>query len=252
MQGDTETRKKKRRKKKSKFWYYLYAVVILLLTIINITLATLLLTHVQSIKVVGNKNSQKNEIIAWVKEDPLTVNSLYTLWKFKSHAYELPIYLKDVDVSLKAPWKVQINVSEKEMIACVLAESEYLYFDAEGLVLKKSYEHEEGTPLIEGIHVENAEQFEYLQVDNEKVFSYIVNLTEEVANQELSPDRIAWEEDSMNLYFGDICAKLGKSNFDIKLAQLKPNLAKVKGESGTFQMEHYTSDSKNFSFEKNY
>ena len=252
MQGDTEVRKKKKRKKKSKFWYYLYAVVILLLTIINISLATLLLTHVQSIKVTGNQNSQKNEIITWIQEDPLTVNSLYTLWKFKSGSYTLPIYLKDVDVSLKAPWKVQVQVSEKEMIACILSENEYLYFDAEGLVLKKSFEQEEGLPLIEGIHVENAEQFEYLKVDNEKVFSYIVNLTEEVADQGLAPDRIAWEEDSMNLYFEEICARLGKSNFDIKLAHLKPNLGKVKGESGTFLMEHYTSDSKNFSFEKNY
>ena len=110
MQEDTKAKQKKRRKKKSKFGYYLYAVTVLLLTIINITLAALLLTQVQAIDVSGTKNSQESEIVAWIEEDPLTINSLYTLWKFKFGHYTLPVYLEDVDVSLKAPWRVNVKV----------------------------------------------------------------------------------------------------------------------------------------------
>lgn len=251
MREDTEERKKKRRKKKSKFGYYLYAVVVLLLTIINVTLAALLLTHVQSIQVSGAVNSEKSEIISWIKEDPLTTNSLYTLWKFKSGSYDLPIYLKDVNVSLKAPWKVKVKIAEKEIIGCIAEGKAYVYFDEEGLVLKKASEYDEKTPIIEGLKVKNTGQFQYLKVDNEKVFSYIVNITEEIEAHDLEPNRLVWEEDGMNLYFEDICVKLGKTNFDEKVEELPPILEKLEGKNGTLQMEHYTSDSTTISFQEN-
>lgn len=249
MQEDTR-RKKKRRKKKSKFGYYLYAVTVLLLTIINITLAALLLTQVQGIEVKGTKYSQESEIVAWIEEDPLTINSLYTLWKFKFGRYTLPVYLEDVDVSLSAPWKVNVKVQEKQMIGCILVDNSYVYFDAEGLVLKTGSEYDAEFPLIEGLTVKEAELFEYLDVENQKVFSYIVNVTEEMKETDLSPDRLVWEDSSMNLYFEQICVKLGKSDFAEKILQLPPILEELEGKRGTLHLEHYTKDTTSISFEK--
>ena len=253
MPEETKGTKHKKRKKK-KFGYYLYAVVILVLTITNITLAALLLTYVQKWSVTGNELSSEEEITAWVKEDPLTVNSLYTLWKFKTGSYNLPIYLEDVSVSLKAPWEVRLQVTEKRIIGCIVEGESYVYFDEEGLVLAKASEYWEGIPFIEGLILEPSEQYGYLQAENEKVFSYIVNVTKEIEKQELAPDRIVWGEDSMNLYFGDICVKLGRSGFGEKVMQLPMVLKKLeeKGETtGVLHLEHYTSDSKSISFEKN-
>ena len=245
----------KKRRKKSRFGYYLYAIVVLVLTVVNISLATLLLTHIQTMNVSGNELSTKNEIVAWIKEDPLTVNSLYTYWKFKSGAYEMPVYLKDIQVSLKAPWEVQVDVEEKSIIGCVEADGAFIYFDEEGLVLNKTTEYGDDIPLIEGLQVQGAEQFAYLQTDNEKVFAYIVNATKEIEKHELLPDRIVWAEDSMDLWFGEICVKLGKTGFDEKVVHLAPILEELEvreEKKGILHMEHYTSDSKNISFEKNY
>ena len=250
MQEDTKGKKKKRRKKKSKFGYYLYAVTVLLLTIINITLAALLLTQVQEIEVQGTQYSQESDIMAWIEEDPLTINSLYTLWKFKSGQYTLPVYLENVNVSLSAPWKVKVKVQEKQMIGCILVDNSYVYFDAEGLVLKTESEYYAELPLIEGLTVKEAELFEYLDVENQKVFSYIVNVTEELKNTDLTPDRLVWEDSSMNLYFEQVCVKLGKSNFAEKILQLPPILAELEGEKGTLHLEHYTKDTTSISFEK--
>ncbi len=250
MQEDTKGKKKKRRRKKSKFGYYLYAVTVLLLTIINITLAALLVTQVQGIEVKGTKYSQKSDIVAWIEEDPLTNNSLYTLWKFKFGHYTLPVYLEDVDVSLAAPWKVKVKVQEKQMIGGILVDDNYVYFDAEGLVLRAGSEYDAQLPLIEGLAVKEAKLFEYLDVENKKVFSYIVKVTDEIQGANLSPDRLVWEDDSMNLYFEQVCVKLGKSNFAEKIMELPPILTELEGKHGTLQMEHYTEDSKNISFEK--
>ena len=250
MEGDTRERARRRSRKKSRFGYYLYAVTVFLLTIINISLAIWLLTYVQNIQVKGNVNSEKSEVVEWMQEDPMTINSLYTVWKFKTGAYKLPVYLEDADVRLQAPWKVEVTVREKEVIGCVIHEDEYVYFDAEGLVLKEDYELMEGVPLIEGLEVESAGRFSYLKVKNEKVFSYIVNLTKEIEKKELKPNRIQWMEESMDLYFGDICVKLGRNNYEVKLAEIPPILEKLEGKKGVLHMEYYEKGS-TISFKEN-
>jgi len=250
MQEDTKAKQKRRRKKKSKFGYYLYAVTVLLLTIINITLAALLLTQVQAMDIKGTKYSQKSDIAEWIEKDPLTINSLYTLWKFRFGHYTLPVYLEDIEVSLAAPWKVKVKVQEKKMIGCMLLDDSYVYFDAEGLVLRTGSEYDAEIPLIEGLAVKEAELFEYLDVENQKVFSYIVTVTEEMEETGLGPDRLVWEDDSMNLYFEQVCVKLGKSNFGEKILELPPILTELEGKRGTLHLEHYTEDTTSISFEK--
>lgn len=249
---EERTRKKRKHKKKKGFGHYLYAFVVLVLTIANISLALLLLTYVQDISVSGTKYSEEGEIVEWIQEDPLTRNSLYTLWKFNSGSYDdMPAYLDDVSVSLGAPWKVKVKVQEKEIMGCILSDGTYMYIDKEGLVLKESAESMERIPVIEGLAVGEVSLFEKIEVEDEKIFSYIANISDEIQQNELSPDRIVWEEDSMNLYFGDICVQLGKSNFDEKLVQVAPILEQLEGKSGTLHLEHYNSLSSKISFVDN-
>ena len=250
MKEDTNGKKKRGQKKKSKFGYYLYAVTVLLLTIINITLAFLLLTQVQSIDVKGTKYSEKSDIVAWIEEDPLTVNSVYTLCKYRFGKPSLPVYLEDVEVSLTAPWKVKVKVQEKQMIGCILQDENYVYFDEEGLVLKQGSQYDSQIPFIEGLKVKETELFKPLDVENQKVFSYIVKVTKELKEINLNPDRMVWEENSMNLYFEKVCVQLGKSNFAEKILQLPPILTELEGKEGVLHLEHYTEDTKSISFEK--
>ncbi len=250
MEGDTRERRRRRRKKKSKFGRYLYVVTALLLTIANISMATWLLTYVKSVHVNGTVNSKESEIITWINEDPMTINSLYTLWKIKTGSYEMPVYLKDVDVSLKAPWSVQLKVQEKETIGCVLVGNEFLCFDSEGLILKITEDVIDDVPIIDGIEVERAERFQYLKVKDKEIFSYVVDVTAEIEKNKLEPDRILWSEDSMDLYFENVCVKLGKTNYEEKLGEIPPILKKLDGKQGILHLEHYTKGS-TISFEEN-
>lgn len=253
MQGETDERPRKRRKKKSKFGYYLYAVVVLLLTIANLTLSILLLTYVQKIEVSGTEISTDDEIIAWIQEDALTANSLYTIWKYNMSSYEQPVYLEKVQVSLGAPWKVCVEVQEKEIIAGVLYKKSYVYFDDEGLIMQILPEKREDVPIVENVTVKKAELFETLTVENEKIFSYVAEITKGVQKNELVYDRLVWEDDSMNLYFGEVCVQLGKMNFDVKLAELPGILVDLEGKEGILHMEHYSEIGEKISFElKNY
>lgn len=247
---DERPRKKKRKKKKSKFGYYLYAVIVLVLTIANITLAFLLLFHVQKVEISGNQYSKKNEILEWVKEDPYTSNSMYAFVKFKTGSYEKPVYLEKIKVGLGAPWKLKINVEEKKIVGCIQEDSQYVYFDKEGLVMVKESQMIEGVPLFEGLEAGPSEQYKKLSLQNEKAFTCILEMMEQVKKNKLNPDRIVWENDSMNLYFEEICVRFGKTRFDEKIIQIPPILEKLNGKKGILHLEHYNETSTNISFEQ--
>ena len=83
--------------------------------------------------------------------------------------------------------------------------------------------------------------FSNIQLSNSRI-------SEEVRKEELAPDRLVWEDDSMNLYFGEICVQLGKLNFDEKLIQLPPILEKLEGKKGILHLEHYNEMSSSISF----
>lgn len=245
---EMEEKPKKRRKKKKRFGYYLYALVILILTVTNILVATFLLTYVQNIEVTGTEHSSEKQVVEWVKEDPFTMNSLYTVAKFKFGKYKLPTYLEDVKVGLNAPWEVCVEVQEKQVAGCILTANAYVYFAEDGTVLVKGSEILESIPVVEGLEVSKTSLYEKLGIKDEKVFSYVINISETIKKNELTPERLVWEDESMNLYFGDVCVQLGKLNFDEKLIQLPPILEKLEGKRGTLHLEHYSEMSKSISF----
>ena len=240
MSRNAERARKTRRKKKSKLGYYIYAITILILTIANIGIGMWLLTYVQKIEVKGNVISDESEIISWIKDDPMTVNSIYTLCKYRGDSYQRPIYVESVNVRLKAPWMVQVEVKEKQVIACVPEGRAYVYFDKEGLVLKKSTQYYGTVPVVEGIEMTNTGQFEYLQMKDEKAFSGIISIAEELSKNRMKPERIVWDEEGMNLYFNNIRIQLGTSRFDEKVVEIPPVLEKLEGKTGIVHMEHYT------------
>ena len=109
---------------------------------------------------------------------------------------------------------------------------------------------DEGVPLVEGVNVQKADQFQMIKVKEEKIVSYVESIIYEVEKNEISPDRIVWEEDSMNLYFGEVCVELGKMNYDVKIEQLPPILQNLEGKAGVLRMEHYSETSDSISFEE--
>lgn len=57
-----------------------------------------------------------------------------------------------------------------------------------------------------------------------------------------------YEDDGINLYFGDICVQLGTDITTEKMAQISPIIAKLEGKSGVLHLEHYENDSNVITF----
>lgn len=248
---EIEEQPKKRRKKKKKFGYYLYAFLMLILTIANITLATFLLTYVQKIKVTGTKFSTDSQIVSLIKKDPLTMNSIYTVLKYKLGSYEVPPYLESMKVSWDMPWGLHVKVEEKKIAGGILTNNAYIYFSEDGTILVKGTEVLDDVGVVEGVKTKKTALYEQIELKNEKLLSYIFSISEELEKNDLVPDRVIWEKDSMNLYFGEICVQLGKLNFDEKIVQIPPILKELEGKKGILHLEHYNEMSTSISFEEN-
>ena len=245
LKGENKMRQKK---KKGRFGYYLYAAVALLFAVANITIAVFLLTYVQNIRVGGNEFSTKKQIEAWIREDPYTINSVYTVAKFRIGKYQLPPYLEKVEVGFQKPWVLSVQVTEKEVLGCSLSGDTYVYFAQDGTVMKMGPDVLEGVPVVEGFRAEHYELYEPLEIQDEKTFHYICEISQEISDHELKPDRMVWETEGVSLYFDEVCVKLGKMNYAEKLTQLPPILEKLDGKKGTLHLEHYNDMSSSISF----
>lgn len=242
----------KKRKKKKGFGYYLYAVFALLFLVADLCLGTLVLFHVESVTVTGCGYGSKEEILSELQEDPYTVNALYLLWKVQSGSYHKPSYLETVTAKLKLPWKVELQLQEKEMIGCAPKEEQYVCFDEEGFVVQITDEKPENIPVIEGIDTDHSELYQVLEGDYKYLFRSVVLLTEELQASDLVPDRLVWEDDSMNAYFAKVCVRFGKTGYEDKVLQYLAIREKLVGEDGVLHLEHYGDTNKSISFEKNY
>ena len=207
----------------------------------------LLLFEVKKIEVKGTVYTSEQEVLDWVQEDKYSSNSLYILWKYGSKETKQLPPIERTTVSLKSPWEVVVTVKEKTFEGCMDYDGGYLYFDESGTACLKSTEYIEGVPYIEGIELEKEKVKigKSIPVKEKKIFEEISEITQVLNEKELTPDKIACEEENLILYFGNVRIQLGSGNFADKLSQVPPILAKLQeqyaDQPGVLHLENYTS-----------
>lgn len=226
-----------------KMSHKIYALVVIILGIIIFALSFFLLFYVQKIEVSGNEYTKSQEIIDVVKKDPCSVNSLYLYGKYRlKKDTGMPESLDSVKVSLKAPWSVHIKVTEKKIVGYILADEGYAYFDKDGVVVLQSLEVKENVPFIQDLEVEGVTLYKTLECKDEKLLKAVLDVTQELQNYELTPDKITCTDSGVCLYFENICVSLGKKITSDKMAQIAPILVKLSGQTGTLHLEHYEDE----------
>lgn len=241
-------RKKNSGYKKS---HKIYALVVILLGLAIIALSVLLLFYVQRIEVTGNEYTSSEEIVNMVEEDQGSFNSLYLLWKYHFTDYKKPDSVKSMQVSLKAPWIVQVKVEEKPILGYTVGEKSYLYFDSSGEVVWKSSTLLDGITAVEGFDAGDAEIGDSLSEGKERLFKELSELTENLEKSELSADRIVCDGNQIYAYFGEVCVALGSSITSEKVSQISPILEKLEGKKGTLHLEYFEDESDVITFDQN-
>ena len=126
-----------------------------------------------------------------------------------------------------------------------------MYFDKDGIVVETSDEKTIGIPQVTGLKYGYVVLYQKLPVENDTVFRLVLNVTQALNKYEIATDRIYFDSDyQITLYFDEAKAKIGSEDYlDEKVMKLKTILPELEGKKGTLQMENYTEEVQNITFE---
>lgn len=246
--------RKKRRKKRRIRWKLILGVLGFITSMILIGYLIIILFETKQIHVTGTVYSSKQEVLEWVQSDPNSSNTLYIMWKYNGKKAEKPPAIQSSKVKMKSPWEVTVQVTEKEYTGRIDYDGTFLYFDKNGVASLKYADPIEGVPYIEGIRFDpqKVKLGAVLPVKDQTIFNRLGLLIELLHKNKLSPDKISCEEGSMILYFGGVRVSMGISDYEIKLAQAVPILAKLEelypGQTGVLKLDNYSASDSSVRF----
>ncbi len=257
IRADTPTREvenkgkyRKSKKKPLRVGDYVYATIVLVLFFAIVGMSMHLLFYVQKIAVKNNEFHGATEIAEYVQANTRANYSLATWYTFEYETPELPVYLEKLDISIVAPWHIEVKVTEKLIAGGVQLEEEFVYFEQEGNIVNIVKEPIEGIPMIEGIEIEKPVLYQELEVDNDKIFKNLLLVTELVEENDLSPEHIICPNGAeINLVIGGVTVQLGDDNFSDKIVQISPALSEIDGKDGVLHLENFDINSGIISFE---
>lgn len=240
----------KKNKKKS-VWK---RILFFLLFLIAAAATVVFLFRTRAINVEGNDYYGDNTVRTWIEEDDLAVNTLYILYKYNYTDAALPSAVESMKISLDNPWTVHVKVKEKKMAGYVEYDDAYLYFDREGIASLRTKKQLEGVPMIENLVFDSfkVDLGSMLPVEDETVFSRVIDVSKNLDKYEVVPDRVTCSAGSVNLYFGEVEVLLGTGNYEDRVAQVGPIIAKLKelypDKTGTLHLENYDVSSESVRF----
>ena len=141
-------------------------------------------------------------------------------------------------LTFENPWTLVAHVKEKGKSGYVSFNDTNLYFDRKGTALFESKKTFTGVPYVEGL------SFDASKVEIGKKIPVKYSLT---------PDKLVYaNEQSVVLYFGSVEVLIGNKEYEIRIAQIKPILEKLKeqypDQAGVLHLENYEADSASINF----
>lgn len=216
-----------------------------------IALVVVSVFRVQNISVEGNVHYTSEEIEAMVLTDRLSYNSLYLSLKYRNKEIRDIPFIETMSVRVDSPDSITIRVYEKSVAGYVEYMGRYMYFDRDGIVVESSETRTEGIPQVTGIRFDHVVLYEALPVKNTDIFQEILSITQMLSKHQITTDKIYFNESNeITLYFDNIRAKLGKDNLEEKVMRLEQILPNLSGESGVLDLQNYSEDRKNVTFQK--
>ncbi len=233
--------------------YIILGIILTVLVIAGIAVKYILDTYtVTNIYVNGNVHYTNEEIIDKVITDKMSYNSLYLSLKYRDKSIENIPFVEKVDVDIISPDTIRINVYEKSIAGYIAYLGHYMYFDRDGIVVESSLEPSDNVPQVLGLNFNYVILYEKLPLDNDKVFSEILDITQLLDKYELNADKIFFDNEyNVYLYFGGVEVSLGTNDYiDEKIIQLQYILPNLDGKNGILEMKDFDEDTKNITFEE--
>jgi len=223
-------------------WPYLLTTMIVGVIILALILVAQK-CKVTTIFVDGNVHYTDDEIAEMVMDGHLGDNSIYLFLKYRNREIKDVPFVETMSVSIESADTIRITVYEKTLAGYVNYLDRYLYFDREGTVVESSQSITHGIPLVTGVAFDHAILYEPLPVENQEIFSEVLDITQLMNKYNLDVSRIHFTTNyELILYFGDIEVDIGNDDYiDEKVMVLPDILQKLEGMKGVIDLTDYKS-----------
>lgn len=233
----------------NKFKIIILIIIFSILSFLAINYSNIFI--IEKIDIKGNSYYSNEEIEEIILNE--NNNSIFIFLKYSLTKNEYP-FIEDINIKIKSPKYIEVNVKEKNIIGYTNYMGMNLYFDNDGILLESSYHNINSIPYIEGISFNYIELNKEIEVKNSRLFNVLNLLMQSLKKYNLSPNRILVENNckKISIYFDGIKINIGNGdNMDDKANRIKDILPELEGEKGTLYMENYTNESVSISFIKN-
>lgn len=226
-------------------------IVVVLVIVISVLTLLLCLGYyfftqyeVQTVNVSGNEHYTAEQIKDIVTAGSLGNNTLVLGFKYRNKAVDDIPFVETMDVDIVSAHEINITVYEKAIAGYVNYLDRFMYFDKDGIVVESSTNQIMDLPYVTGLSFDHCVLHEKLPVENEKIFSYILMITQLLTKYNVSVDRINFSSNlDVTLYKGNAIIELGQmDNIDEKMIRLSNIMPKLEGLSGTLDMREYSED----------
>ncbi len=196
---------------------------------------------VTEIKVTGNRTYTEEEIENLVFPTRISRNSMVCLVSQMLGKKRSIPFVQDYKISFTGPSSVEVIVYEKSMVGYVTYMSSHMYFDKDGIIVESAGQRLPGIPEITGLRFGQIVLYRELPVENSKIFSMILNLTQTLSTYGIPADLIRYDGDlNATLVIGNVNVLLGGSNdMNGKLSELSNILPQIKDLSGTLDLSDF-------------
>ncbi len=206
--------------------------------------------NLRQITVSGNHRYTQEEIIDRIFPGKADRNVIYCYGKdrLKEHI-QIP-FVEDYQLVFHGPFHVEVIVHEKSVVGYVSYMSSCMYFDKDGIIVESTNEEVEGIPRIVGLEYGQIVLHKPLPVEDDHIFSEILDLTQVLSSHDLSVDRIEFDRrgdailymDTLEVFLGD------SSNIAGKILRLANMLPELKGLSGILYLDTYDPANNNMAY----
>ncbi|MBQ7535357.1 MAG: cell division protein FtsQ [Stomatobaculum sp.] len=222
--------------------------VFLFLAILGVSMS------VSSVKVTGNRTYTAEQIEQLVFPSRISRNCVVCLVNgILGKKRKIP-FVEDYKVSFTGPTEVEVIVYEKSIVGYVTYMSSRMYFDKDGIIVESASQRLPGIPEITGLHFGQIVLYKELPVENRRIFSMILNLTQTLSTFNIPADMIRYDKDlNATLNIGNVSVLLGGANdMNGKLSELSNILPRIQDLDGTLDLSDYdpTVPNRMFSFRR--
>ena len=209
---------------------------------------------VSEVRVTGNRMYTAEQIEELVFPTRVSRNCLVCFaGRLMGKKRSIP-FVEDYKISFTGPTDVEVIVYEKSIVGYVTYMSSRMYFDKDGIIVESAGRRLPGIPEITGLHFGQIVLYRELPVENRKIFSMILNLTQTLSTFEIPADVIRYDSDmNATLTIGGVSVLLGGANdMNGKLSELSNILPRIKDQTGVLDLSDYdpTVPNRMFSFRR--